>query len=65
MNQMTNMVQHQFGLKPNNTTVSYRKPYPAWYDQVVLPPRYRLSDFVKFTRTGSTLTMEPISHYLA
>ena len=44
---------------------SYRKPYLAWYDQVVLPPRYRLPDFVKFTGTGSTSTMEHISQYLA
>jgi hypothetical protein len=59
------MVQRQFGLKPKNTTVSYRKPYLAWYNQVLLPSRYRLPDFIKFTRTGSTSTMEHISQYLA
>jgi len=59
------MVQRQFGLKPKNSTITYRKPYPSWYDQVVLPPRYRLPDFVKFTGNGSTSTVEHISQYLA
>jgi hypothetical protein len=44
-----------------NTTVSYMKPYSAWFDQVLLPSRYRLPDFIKFTGIGSTLTMEHIS----
>lgn len=65
MSQVTDMVQRQFGLKPKNPTITYKKPYPAWYDQVVLPPRYRLPDFVKFIRNGSTSTMEHISQYLA
>jgi len=65
MNQVTDMVQRQFGLKPKNTRVSYKKPYPEWFDQVLLPPRYRLSDFVKFTSTGSISTMVHISQYLA
>ena len=58
-------VQWQFGLKPKNTMVSYKKPYLEWFDQVLLPPRYRLPDFVKFTGTGSVSTMEHISQYLA
>ena len=65
MGQVTDMVQRQFGLKLKNTTVSYKKPYPEWFDQVLLPPRYRLPDFVKFTGTSSTLTMEHVSQYLA
>jgi hypothetical protein len=64
MNQVTDMVQRQFGLKPKNTTVSYKKPYLEWFDQVLLPPRYRLPDFVKFTRTSSTSTIDHISQYL-
>jgi len=63
MSQVTDMVQHQFGLKPKNTSIIYRKSYPVWYDQVVLPPRYRLPDFVKFIGTDSTSTMEHISQY--
>ena len=65
MNQVTDMVQRQFGLKPKNTMVSYKKPYPEWFDQVLLPLRYRLPDFVKFTGTGSVSTMEHIGQYLA
>jgi len=65
MNQVTDMVQRQFGLKPYNTMVSYKKPYLEWFDQVLLPPRYRLPYFVKFTETGLVSTMEHISQYLA
>jgi hypothetical protein len=65
MGKVTKMKQRQFGLKPKNSTITYRKPYPSWYDQVVLPPRYRIPNFVKFTRTRSTSTMEHISQYLA
>jgi hypothetical protein len=58
-------MQRWFGSKPKNSTITYRNPYPSWYDQVVLPPWYRIPHFVKFTRTGSTSTMEHISQYLA
>ena len=54
MNQVTDMIQRQFGLNPKNTVVSYKKPYPELFNQVLLPPRFRLLDFVKFTRIGST-----------
>jgi hypothetical protein len=63
MGKVTKMMQRQFGLKPKNSTITYRKPYPSWYDQVVLPPRYRIPDFVKFTGTRSTSTMEHISQF--
>jgi hypothetical protein len=65
MGKVTEMMQRQFGLKLKNSTITYRKPYPSWYDQVVLPLRYRIPNFVKFTGTRSTLTMEHISQYLA
>ena len=45
--------------------VSYKKPYPEWFDQVLLPPRYTLPDFIKFTGMDSVSTMEHISQYLA
>jgi hypothetical protein len=65
MNQVSDMMQRQFGLKPKNTGASYRKPYPEWYDQVMLPNRYKIPDFTKFTRTDSISTMEHVSRYLA
>jgi hypothetical protein len=54
-NQVTDMVQCQFGLKP----------CPVWFDQVLLPPRYRMPDLVKFTGMGSVSAMEHISQYFA
>ena len=65
MNQVIDMVQRQFGLKPKNIVVSYKKPYLEWFDQVLLPPRFRLPDFIKFTGTCLVSTMEHISQYLA
>jgi len=65
MGQVTDVVQRQFGLKPKNITVSYKKPYLEWFDQVLLPPRYRHPHFVKFTGMGSVSTMEHVNQYLA
>jgi len=45
--------------------VSYKKTFLEWFNQVLLPPRYRLPDFIKFTGIGSVSTMEHISQYLA
>ena len=33
------MIQSQFGLKPNDQTYMYRRPYPEWYVLVALPAR--------------------------
>jgi hypothetical protein len=65
MNQVSDMMQRQFGLKPKNTGASYRKPYLEWYDQVMLPNRYKIPDFTKFTGTDSISTMEHVSRYIA
>jgi hypothetical protein len=59
------MMQRQFGLKSKSSGASYRKPYLEWYDQVMLPNRYKILDFAKFTGTDSVSTMEHISRYLA
>ena len=45
LRRMTEMMQHQFGLKPRGQTVSYRHPYPEWYDLVALPHNYRILEF--------------------
>ena len=64
VNRITAMMQSQFGLKPKNQVGSYQHPYPAWYDIVQLPPRYRVLDFSKFTRIDEMSTMKYISRYL-
>ena len=57
-------MQSQFGLKPKGQVGSYQRPYPAWYDIVQLPPRYRVLDFSQFTGVDEMTTMEHISRYL-
>jgi len=59
------MIQSQFGLKPNEQTYMYRRPYPEWYVLVALPSRYRIRDFSKFSRQEGISTMEHISRFIA
>jgi len=63
-NRIVAMMQSQFGLKPKGQVGSYQRPYPAWYDIVQLPPRYRVLDFSQFTGVDEMTTMEHISRYL-
>ena len=58
------MMKNQFGLKPKGLTISYKRPYPEWYDLVALPINYRLPEFAKFTDQDSTSTIEYVSRYL-
>jgi hypothetical protein len=64
VNQITAMMQSQFGLKPKGQVGSYQHPNSAWYDIVQLPQHYRVLDFSKFIRVDEMMTMEHISRYL-
>jgi hypothetical protein len=64
VNRITAMMHSQFGLKPKGHVGSYQCPYPAWYDIVQLPPRYRVLDFSKFIEIDEMTTIEHISCYL-
>ena len=44
------VMRDQFGLKPKQQNLMYRTPYPAAYDQLPLPHKYKLPDFTKFSR---------------
>jgi hypothetical protein len=61
LRRMTEMMQYQFGLKPKGQTLSYKRPYPEWYDLVALPHNYRVPEFTKFTGQDGTGTMEHIT----
>ena len=43
------VMRDQFGLKPKQQNLMYRTPYPAAYDQLLLPHKYKLLDFTKFS----------------
>ena len=45
-------MRDQFGLKPKQQNLMYRTPYPAAYDQLSFPHKYKLPDFTNFSRQG-------------
>ena len=49
------VMRDQFGLKPKQQNLMYRTPYPAAYDQLSLPHKYKLPDFTKFSGQGRGL----------
>ena len=46
--------------QPKGQTLTYQRPYPAWFDLVALPNNYRIPEFSKFTGQDSTSTLEPL-----
>jgi hypothetical protein len=62
--QIADVMRNQFGSKPKEPTFMYHKPYPEAYDQIVLPSRYRVPDFTKFSGQDNMTTMEHISQFL-
>src|SRR6185503_5618744 len=42
----------------------YRTPYPAAYDQLPLPHKYKLLDFTKFSGQGEFSTVEHINRFI-
>ena len=43
------VMRDQFGLRPKQQNLMYKTPYPAVYDQIPLPHKYKLPDFTKFS----------------
>ena len=54
--EITKVMQNQFGLKPKRQTYMYKTPYPAHYDQIAYPPRFKMPDFTKFSGQDDTST---------
>ena len=49
---------------PKKGSSTYAKPYPAVYDQMEPPPRFKIPDFSKFSGNDSTTTIVLVSRYL-
>jgi len=62
--QIADVMQNQFGLKPRVQNVMYRPPYPAHYDMMPYPHRYRIPEFTKFTGQDDVSTVEHVSRFL-
>ena len=58
------VMRYHFGLKPKQQNLIYRTPYPAAYDQLPLPHKYKLPDFTKFSGQGEVSTMEHINKFV-
>jgi len=63
-NKIAEVMRDQFGLKPKQQNLMYRTPYPAAYDQLSLPHKYKLLDFTKFSRQGEVSTVEHINRFI-
>ena len=58
------VMRDQFGLRPTQQNLMYRTPYPAVYDQLPLPHKYKLPDFTKFSGQGEVSTVEHINKFI-
>ena len=58
------VMRDQFGLKSKQQNLMYRTPYPATYDQLPLPHKYKLPDFTKFSGQGEVSTVENINRFI-
>jgi hypothetical protein len=58
------MLQKQYGIKPKQQSCMYRTQYPSGYDQIPLPPRFKVPDFTKFSGQDETSTMEHITRFI-
>lgn len=59
------MIRDQFGLKPKQQTYPYHHPYPEHFDRVPFPPRYRVSNFSRFSGSEGMSTIEHVNRFLA
>ena len=58
------VMRDQFGLKPKQQSLMYETPYPAAYDQIPFPHKYKIPDFTKFSGQGDVSTMEHVNRFL-
>jgi hypothetical protein len=58
------MLREHYGIEPIVQTRVYHKPYPEIYDSYPYPPRFRVPEFVKFTREDNRTTWEHVSQFL-
>jgi hypothetical protein len=63
--QISAILRDQFGILPKRRAIGYTKPYPSDYDLILLPPKYRLPEFTKFSGVEGSSSIEHVSRYLA
>ena len=58
------VMREQFGLRPKQQSVMYKAPYPPAYNQIPLPHKYKMPNFMKFSGQWEVSTMEHINRFL-
>jgi hypothetical protein len=61
--QISAILRDQFGILPKRRAIGYTKLYPSDYDQIPLPPKYRLPEFTKFSGVEGSSQRKPIRRY--
>ena len=46
------VMREQFGLRLKQQSVMYKTPYPLAYNQILLPHKYKMPNFTKFSGVG-------------
>ena len=58
------VMREQFGLRPKQQSVMYKTPYPPAYDQILLPHKYKIPDFTKFSGQGNVSMVEHVNRFI-
>ena len=58
------VMREQFGLRPKKQSVMYKTPYPPAYDQILLPHKYKIPDFTKFSGQEDVSTVEHVNKFI-
>jgi hypothetical protein len=61
VDQISAILRDQFGILLKRRVIGYTKPYPSDYDLIPLPPKYRLSEFTKFSGAEGSSSIEHVS----
>jgi hypothetical protein len=50
------ILHEHYGIEPKARTHTYHKPYTKIYDSYPYPPKFRVSEFIKFTGEDNRTT---------
>ena len=62
---MAEILKNKFRIATKGGIVMYSKPYSEVYDQLPLPPKFKVLEFSKFCGNDNTSIVEHISQYIA
>jgi hypothetical protein len=63
-NQLATILHESFGIEPKGRGRVYQKSYPNYYDQLLYPRDYRVSEFSKFSGEDGKSTLEHVSQFV-